>query len=113
MLLDSKIHLVKLYFSITKEEQEERFKDIINSPLKRWKYSDVDANALKLWENYTAYKEKMFGKTNTKRAPWKIIKANKKTKARIEAIEHILKVLPYEVKDQKKIKHQVVVRGEE
>ncbi len=96
MLIDSGMFIIKLYFSITKEEQEERFNDIINSPLKRWKYSKVDANALRLWDKYTVFKERMFEHTNTEIAPWRIIKANKKTKARIEAIEYVLDQLPYQ-----------------
>lgn len=105
MVIESDIRLVKLYFSITKEEQERRFEAIISSPIKKWKFSKVDQNALKLWDDYTEYKSKMFGQTNTKIAPWTIIKANKKTKARVEAIEHILSVIPYKPKDETIIKH--------
>ncbi len=105
MLIDSNIILLKIYFSITKNEQQKRFEDIINSPLKRWKYSEVDARALDLWDSYTEYKEKMFAHTDTKFAPWKRIKANRKTKARIECIEYILNAIPYEVKDTDKITH--------
>ncbi len=108
MLIDSNIFLLKLYFSITKEEQEKRFEDIIASPIKKWKYSKVDAQALQLWDKYTEYKERMFQETHTEASPWKIIKANKKTKARIEAMEYILNQLPYEVKDSDRIRHQRV-----
>ncbi len=95
MLIDSGMHVLKLYFSITKQEQKRRFEDIIESPLKRWKYSAVDANALKLWDKYTEYKERMFAHTNTELAPWHIIRANKKTQARIETIQLILNNIPY------------------
>lgn len=105
MIQDSGIHLIKLYFSITKTEQERRFKDIISSPIKKWKYSDVDKRALSLWDEYTKYKEAMFEKTQ-EHAPWKIIKANRKTSARINAFEHILKSIPYEVKDLETIRHK-------
>lgn len=105
MMIQSGIYLLKLYFSISKEEQEARFKDIINNPLKKWKYSAVDQNALQLWDKYTDYKEKMFEKTSTDFAPWKIIKANRKTKARVEAIEYILQNIPYTVKDEHIIEH--------
>ena len=104
MIQDSGIYLLKLYFSITKNEQERRFKDIVSSPIKKWKYSDVDKRALALWDEYTKYKEAMFEKTQ-KNAPWKIIKANRKTNARIGAFEYILKQIPYEVKDADRIKH--------
>lgn len=99
MLIESKTHVIKLYFSISKDEQAKRFDDIIQNPLKRWKYSKVDQDALRLWDDYTAFKEKMFNHTNTDSCPWKVIKANRKTRARIEAIEHVLKVLPYDLKD--------------
>jgi polyphosphate kinase 2 len=104
MVVDSNIYLIKMYFSISKNEQEKRFKEIINSPLKKWKYSDVDSKALELWNQYTIYKEKMFEHTN-KIVPWKIIKANSKMDARISALEYILKQIPYEVKDLRAIKH--------
>jgi len=105
MITESGIRLIKFYFSISKDEQERRFEDIKSSAIKKWKYSAVDQKALELWDDYTEYKKKMFKKTNTKLAPWKVIKANKKTKARIEAIEHILHVVPYNPKDIEIIKH--------
>ena len=104
MITESGIRLIKLYFSISKNEQEKRFKDIIGSPIKKWKFSAIDQKALELWEDYTDYKDNMFLKTNTSIAPWKIIRANKKTKARIEAIEYILGKIPYENKDLNIIK---------
>lgn len=105
MIIQSGIRLIKLYFSITKEEQAMRFEAIKSNPIKKWKFSNVDQNALKLWDIYTEYKCKMFEHTNTEIASWTIIKANKKTEARIEAIEHILDVIPYSPKDEAIIKH--------
>ena len=105
MISESGIRIIKLYFSISKGEQEKRFEDIISSPIKKWKYSAVDKKALELWDDYTSYKKKMFKKTNTKIAPWIVIRANKKTKARIDAIEHILDVIPYNPKNEMVIKH--------
>ena len=99
MITESGIRLIKLYFSISKNEQEKRFKDIIESPIKKWKFSAIDQKALELWDDYTDYKDNMFIETNTSLAPWKVIRANKKTKARIEAIEYILSEIPYENKD--------------
>jgi polyphosphate kinase 2 (PPK2 family) len=95
-----------MYFSISKDEQEKRFKEIINSPLKRWKYSDVDRNALKLWDKYTEYKEKMFDKTDTEFATWEVFKANRKPKARIESLEYILQNIPYQIKNDEILKHE-------
>lgn len=107
MIQDSGIYLLKLYFSITKKEQERRFKDIVSTPIKKWKYSDVDKRALTLWDDYTKYKETMFEKTQVN-APWKIIKANRKTNARIRAFEYILKSIPYVTKDLETIKPKTI-----
>lgn len=96
MLLESDIRLVKIYMSITKEEQAKRLEDIKNDPLKQWKMTPVDAKAQELWDEYTKYKQAMFDKTNTNIAPWKVIRGNKKTEARINAIRHLLKSIPYD-----------------
>ena len=95
MLVQSDTYLIKLYFSITKKEQAKRFEEIKNNPLKRWKMTPVDEKAQALWNDYTKYKKKMFKTTNTVVAPWTIIDANKKPTARLQAISHILKVIPY------------------
>ncbi|MCK5400307.1 MAG: polyphosphate kinase 2 [Flavobacteriaceae bacterium] len=105
MIIESGITLIKLYFSISKGEQEKRFEEIKTSPIKKWKYSAVDQKALELWDDYTEYKKRMFKKTNTKIAPWIVIRANRKTKARIDAIEHILDIIPYQPKDKTVIEH--------
>ena len=95
MITESGIRLIKFYFSISKNEQISRFEDIQNSPLKKWKFSKVDQKAIKLWDSYTRYKLRMFEKTNTAIAPWIVIEGNGKMKARINAIKHILDVIPY------------------
>ena len=95
MLVQSDTYLIKIYFSITKAEQAKRFKEIMNNPLKRWKMTPVDEKAQELWDEYTAYKKKMFAETTTDHAPWTIIQANKKSMARLKAIEHILETIPY------------------
>ena len=95
MIIESGIRVVKFYFSITKDEQSRRFEDIKASPVKKWKFSKVDESALELWDNYTSYKAKMFEQTNTEIAPWYIIGANKKSKARVESIEKLLELIPY------------------
>lgn len=105
MIIESGIILIKFYFSITKDEQARRFEDIKKSPVKKWKFSAVDREALRLWDKYTEYKTAMFDKTHTEIAPWHVIKANKKTKARIETIEKILELVPYIPKDDVLIEH--------
>ncbi|MXV38163.1 polyphosphate kinase 2 [Flavobacteriaceae bacterium Ap0902] len=105
MMVRSGLIVIKMYFSITKKEQERRFKEIISSPVKRWKFSKVDERALALWDEYTKYKEWMFEKTQ-EYVPWRIIKANRKTLARIKTMEYILKQVPYEGKNKDIIKHK-------
>ena len=99
MIMESDTYLIKLYFSITKEEQAKRFETIKSSPLKQWKITPVDEQAQELWDQYTVYKQRMFEHTNTEKAPWKIIDANKKTEARVEALQYILEQIPYEEED--------------
>ena len=96
MITESGAHLVKIYFSISKDEQAKRFEEIKASPLKKWKMTKVDEEAQRLWDNYTSYKEEMFNHTNNDYAEWKIIHADKKTLARIEAATYILDSIPYE-----------------
>lgn len=98
MLIESGIHLIKLYFSITKQEQARRFSEIKKDPCKRWKITPVDLRAQELWDTYTDYKQRMFERTNTSISPWNIIDANKKKPARVAALEHILSKLPYKKK---------------
>ncbi|UMB54798.1 polyphosphate kinase 2 [Lutibacter sp. A64] len=96
MITESGIRLVKIYMSISKKEQAKRFEEIKNNPLKQWKMTPVDEKAQELWDVYTEYKNKMFKKTAKNTVSWKIIKANKKTIARVNAINHILKSIPYD-----------------
>lgn len=98
MLIQSNTYLIKFYFSISKEEQAKRFTEIQNDPLKRWKMTPLDQKAQALWDNYTHYKQKMFEITDTQVAPWHIINADKKSTARLKAINHILKTIPYKNK---------------
>jgi polyphosphate kinase 2 (PPK2 family) len=90
MITEAGIKVIKLYFSINKSEQAKRFREISKSPLKQWKITPVDLKAQELWEVYTKYKKAMFKKSDTVTCSWKIIYANKKATARIEAIEYIL-----------------------
>ncbi len=96
MIQESGTQLVKIYLSISKREQVKRFNEIKNEPLKQWKMTPVDEKAQELWDDYTVYKKAMFTKTNTKNAPWKVIRANRKTEVRVNAIKHILKTIPYD-----------------
>ncbi|MDR1877406.1 MAG: polyphosphate kinase 2 [Flavobacteriaceae bacterium] len=108
MWIKSGIYLIKFYFSISKEEQAKRFEEIKVNPIKKWKYSPVDQKAQGLWDVYTEFKNNMFDQTNTKTSPWIVINANRKTKARIEALEYILKKIPYKIKDENILTHEEI-----
>jgi polyphosphate kinase 2 len=96
MILESGTHLVKIYMSISKKEQAKRFVDIKSNPLKQWKMTKLDEKAQILWEQYTEYKNAMFQRTNTVKSPWKVIRANRKTEARVNVINHVLNSIPYD-----------------
>ena len=100
MIIDDDIILLKVYFSISKNTQQKRFNEIKASSLKKWKFTEVDGKAQKLWDKYTKYKDEMFIKTNTKIAPWNIISAARKIDARIDAINLILKNISYDKSTQ-------------
>ncbi len=96
MITTSGTRLVKIYMSISKREQAKRFSDIKANPLKQWKMTSVDEKAQELWDDYTFYKKKMFSNAKNGGFLFKIIRANRKTSARIEVIQHILKSIPYD-----------------
>lgn len=88
--------LVKLYFSVTKEEQERRFETDRADPLREWKLSELDVQAQERWDDFTKVKYEMLKKTHTSSTPWTIIRSNNKYKARLNAIKTILNSVPYE-----------------
>ena len=99
MLHEDGIEIIKFWFSISKDEQEKRFKSRRKNPLKQWKMSPVDEKAQALWDQYTIYKQQMFARTHTPYSPWIIIQADNKKRARLESIRYILSKLNYEGKD--------------
>ncbi|EAQ01890.1 hypothetical protein OB2597_00695 [Pseudooceanicola batsensis HTCC2597] len=96
MLVRSGIRLVKYWFSITDEEQQMRFLIRIHDPLKQWKLSPMDLQSRIRWEDYTRAKEEMFDRTNIPEAPWYIVPGNDKKRARLNCIDHLLTLFPYE-----------------
>lgn len=98
MLYEDGVILIKLWFSISKEEQIKRFNSRLENPLKRWKFSTVDKQAQKLWDDYSFYKEQMFSKTHTTFSPWIIIKTNNKKEARLESMRYVLSRFDYDNK---------------
>lgn len=103
MLVRSGIILIKYWFSISDEEQHIRFKMRIHDPLKQWKLSPMDLESRRLWEAYTKAKEKMLECTHIPEAPWWIVAANDKKRARINCIAHLLTQVPYQTVKRKQV----------
>jgi polyphosphate kinase 2 len=103
MLFEDGVHVIKLWFSINKDEQSRRFDARRNNPLKHWKLSPVDEKGQEMWEKYTYYKEQMFARTHTTFCPWSIIKTNNKKTARLESIRHVLSKFEYHGKENANI----------
>ena len=98
MLYEDGVILIKFWFSITKGEQVSRFNSRLKNPLKRWKFSPVDQEGQKRWDDYTFYKEQMFSKTHTTFSPWIIVKTNNKKEARLESMRYVLSKFNYDNK---------------
>jgi polyphosphate kinase 2 len=103
MLVRSGLHLVKFWFSVSPAEQRTRFVIRQVDPVRRWKLSPMDIEALGKWEEYTEAKEAMFFYTNTADAPWTVVKSNDKKRARLAAMRHVLSLFDYPDKD-----HEVI-----
>ena len=95
MLIRSGIILLKYWFSVSDEEQERRFQDRINTPTKRWKISPMDVTARSKWVDYSRAKDAMIAATDTADAPWWVVEADDKERARLNCISHILSMIPY------------------
>ncbi len=95
MLVQSGVHLIKFWFSVSQKEQRRRFKERQNHPLKQWKLSPVDLASLDKWDDYTKAKESMFFHTDTQEAPWIVIKSDCKKRARLNALRFVLHKLDY------------------
>lgn len=102
MLYEDGVTVIKFWFSITKEEQAKRFGSRLEDPLKRWKFSPIDKEGQRLWDQYTKYKEIMFSKTHTDFSPWIIVKTNDKRTARLESMRYVLSQFDYEGKEDAK-----------
>jgi polyphosphate kinase 2 len=107
MLIHSGIILIKYWFSVSDEEQENRFRERIEDPLKRWKFSEMDLKSRSLWVEYSKAKDEMFSYTDTKISPWYVVNADEKRRARLNCIHHLLSKIPYE-----EIKHKKIVLPE-
>lgn len=103
MLVRSGIILLKYWFSVSDEEQEKRFRNRINNPLKRWKFSPMDLESRSRWLEYSKAKDQMFAHTDTKQAPWYVVNSDNKKRARLNCISHVLSMIPHEKMDIKPV----------
>jgi polyphosphate kinase len=96
MLVRSGTILVKYWFSVSDEEQERRFQARIDDPTKHWKLSPMDLESRRRWVEYSKAKDSMFSFTDIKQAPWYVVNADDKKRARLNLIHHLLSLIPYE-----------------
>ena len=96
MIVRSGIILIKYWFSVSDDEQEKRFQARIKDPTKRWKLSPMDLESRTKWVEYSKAKDNMFAFTDIKQAPWYVVNADNKMKARLNCITHMLSLIPYQ-----------------
>jgi polyphosphate kinase 2 len=96
LLIQDGIMLRKYWFSVSDVEQERRFHDRLSDPLRRWKLSDMDMEAITRWEEYSRAKDDMFWATDTPTSPWFTVESEDKKRSRINMIAHLLSTVPYE-----------------
>ncbi|HNS29013.1 MAG: polyphosphate kinase 2 [bacterium] len=95
MLVRSGIMVVKYWFSVSDKEQEKRFQARIDNPIKRWKLSPMDVESRNRWVEYSKAKDNMFAHTDIKQAPWYVVHADDKKRARLNCINHLLSLIDY------------------
>ncbi len=103
-LARSGIQVIKYWFSVSDEEQERRFKQRINDPIRRWKISEMDLKSREKWVEYSKAKDEMFNHTDIKQAPWYVVHGEQKKRARLNVIAHLLSLIPYDHLADPKIK---------
>lgn len=100
MLVRSGIQLIKYWFSVSDEEQERRFQKRLTDPTKQWKLSPMDLESRKRWADYSRAKDDMFAHTDIKQAPWYVVNSDVKKHARLNCINHLLSLIPYQEIDR-------------
>ncbi|MDO5615471.1 MAG: polyphosphate kinase 2 [Cruoricaptor ignavus] len=103
MLYEAGTHIIKFWFSVSKEQQLYRFNRRLKNPLKRWKYSPVDEKGQELWDTFTYYKDQMLSRTHNAFSPWVIVKSDNKLEARLEAIRYVLSQFNYTGKENAEV----------
>ena len=103
-IVDAGIRLIKLWLEVGPDEQERRMTARIDDPLRRWKLSPMDLKSWPRWYEYSRARDRMFAATDTKHAPWYILRSDDKRRARLNCIAHILKTIPYKHLPQEGVK---------
>jgi polyphosphate kinase len=102
-IVDAGIKLIKIWLEVGQEEQERRFHARINDPLRQWKLSPMDTESYRLWYDYSKARDLMLEATDTKHAPWHIVRTDDKRRGRLNCISHILDQIPYKKISRKKV----------
>jgi polyphosphate kinase 2 len=103
-IVDGGIQLIKIWLEVSNDEQKRRFEARINDPLRQWKLSPMDLPSRERWYDYSKARDRMLKETDTKHAPWFVLRSDDKKKARLNAIAHILSQIPYKKLPAEKVK---------
>ena len=103
-LVEGGIHLIKYWLEVSNEEQERRFEARVEDPLRQWKLSPMDLPSREKWYEYSRARDRMMDATDTKHAPWYVVRSDNKRRARLNCIKHLLSVIPYKKVPYKKVK---------
>jgi polyphosphate kinase 2 (PPK2 family) len=103
-VVETGIVLIKYWLEVSNEEQERRFEARIEDPLRQWKLSPMDLPSREKWYEYSRARDRMLEFTDTKHAPWYLVRSDNKRRARLNCIKHLLSVIPYKKLPYKKVK---------
>jgi polyphosphate kinase 2 len=103
-IVDGGTQLIKIWLESSDEEQKRRFEARMNDPLRRWKLSPMDLPSRSKWFDYSRARDLMLRATDTKHAPWNILRSDDKKRARLNCLAHILKLIPYKKVPREKVK---------
>jgi len=103
-IVDAGIILIKYWLEVGQKEQERRFEARIKDPLRQWKLSPMDLESFRRWYDYSRARDRMFEATDTKHAPWHLVRSDDKRTARLNCISHLLRMIPYKQAPREKVK---------
>ena len=103
-LVEGGISLIKFWLEVSNEEQERRFEARVEDPLRQWKLSPMDLPSREKWYEYSRARDRMLDATDTKHAPWYVVRSDNKRRARLNCIKHLLSLIPYKKVPYKKVK---------